>query len=89
MVTAVHRTLNLHYNGKNHRFISPTPIGEMAVKHCGNAIRIYWNPKAHHDTATYSWQNIFEIAIDDIGFDGATVHPIKDFYNDNLQDDLH
>ena len=69
MVTVVNRTLNLHYNGKNHRFTFDTSIGETAVEHRGNAIRIYWNLNARYQAA-------FEIAIDDIGFDGATVHPV-------------
>ena len=86
MITSANRTLMLHYNGKSHVFTSDTPIGETAVEHRGNAICIYW--KYSYDSATDPYRAAFEIAIDDIGLNGATVHPVKDLHDDNLQDDL-
>lgn len=71
MVTAVNMTLNLYFNGASHSVIFPLPFVVMSVARVGNAIRIQYQY-----TAPPYLGAAFEIAIDDLGFPGATVHPL-------------
>lgn len=75
MLTAINNTLNLHYNGEIHFFTFLYPVGEMSVERRGNAIRIFW--KYSHDGVCGPYCDGFDIAIDDIGFAGATLHPVS------------
>lgn len=73
MLTAVDTTLTLHCNGAVHNFTFIYPVGKTSVELRGNAIRIRW--KYSHDGVCDPYRDGFDIAIDDIGFAGATIHP--------------
>ena len=86
MVTAENASLVLHYGKLTHRFHFAAPVGDTSIERNRNAIRIYW--KYDTDKACEPWRDAFEIAVDDIGFDGATIHPLNFCECDDHDDDM-
>lgn len=74
MLTAYGSTAMLDYGTLRHKFEFLHDIGETSIKRCGNALRVYW--KYTTDGPCAPWRDGFDIAIDDIGIDGATLHPV-------------